>query len=53
MYPENGTGLMACYAAALPFFQATLTGDVLYSGVLFGIFALVQSRILTKNNVIA
>ncbi len=39
-YPATGSGLMACYAAALPFFQYTVTGDLVYSCILFGAFAL-------------
>jgi hypothetical protein len=42
MYPQNAAGLMACYAAGLPFLQTTLASDVLFSGVLFGVFALVE-----------
>lgn len=38
-YPTSGAGLVACYTAALPFFQYTLTGDLFYSGVLFGAYA--------------
>ena len=59
-YPRDLSGLLACYAAAVPFFQAdfpwslhafamlgdprygalgTLLGDVVFSGVLFGLHA--------------
>ncbi len=34
MYPHDGAGLLACYVAALPFFAATLVGDVLWTVVL-------------------
>lgn len=43
-YPQNMIGLMSCYAAGLPFFGNTLLGDLFYSGVLFGAFALLQAR---------
>lgn len=43
-YPQNLVGLMSCYAAGLPFFGNTLLGDLFYSGVLFGSFALMQAR---------
>jgi hypothetical protein len=43
-YPENFGGLMACYAAGIPFLQGTLLGDLFYSGVLFGAFALAQKQ---------
>lgn len=39
VYPPTGAGLAACYAAALPFLGRTLTADLLYSGVLFGLHA--------------
>lgn len=40
VYPHTWEGLLACYVAALPFFQNTLAGDILYSGLLFGVFKL-------------
>jgi hypothetical protein len=42
MYPPSLSGLAACYVAAIPFFQNTLTGDLFYSGLLFGGFALAE-----------
>lgn len=39
MYPASFTGLVACYAAALPFFQYTLAGDLFYTGLTFGSIA--------------
>ena len=41
-YPQTPGGLLACYVAALPFFQNTLLGDAVYTTVLFGGFALAQ-----------
>lgn len=41
MYTPDFTGLMTSYIAALPFLQYTLAGDLIYSGVLFGAYALV------------
>jgi len=35
-YPKTFPGLMACYAAGMPLFWNTLTGDVCYSALLFG-----------------
>lgn len=35
-YSQDLTGLMACYISAIPFFNYTVAGDLLYSGVLFG-----------------
>lgn len=45
MYPLSGSGLMASYAAGLPFYQyGSLPGTVLWSAVLFGGFALLSWR---------
>ena len=43
-YPMNSTGLIACYTAALPFFQNTLLGDLIYCGVLFGSFEFAKQK---------
>jgi hypothetical protein len=40
MYPKTGAGLMTCYAAGLPFFRHTLTSDLVFSAVMFGLPAL-------------
>ncbi len=42
IYPKTMAGLLACYAAAIPFFQNTLLGDAVYSTILFGGFALAE-----------
>lgn len=39
MYPRDAGGLLACYLAAIPFFKWQLAGDLLYSGALFGLAA--------------
>ena len=44
MYPLTWQGLIACYTAAIPFFRNTLEGDLLYTLVLFGGFALMEHR---------
>ncbi|MEK6565109.1 MAG: DUF6580 family putative transport protein [Bacteroidota bacterium] len=41
LYPKTLAGLIECYTLAIPFFRNTLFGDVLYTGLLFGIFELV------------
>ncbi len=43
-YPQNFGGLMTCYAAGIPFLKGTLLGNLFYSGVLFGTFALAQYK---------
>jgi hypothetical protein len=45
MYPLTGAGLAACFAAALPFFQNSLAGDLFYSALLFGGFALLERKV--------
>ncbi len=51
MYPRTFSGLMTCYAAAIPFFRNdlfgnfflnTIMGSVFYSAVLFGLYALIR-----------
>ena len=44
IYPDNFAGLMAAYAAGLPYFLNTIVGDLFYVGVLFGAFELVKQR---------
>lgn len=39
-YPSTIAGLVGCYTAAIPFFQYTVAGDLVYTGALFGTFAL-------------
>lgn len=39
-YEPSWNGLWHCYAAALPFFRYTLTGDLFFSAVLFSSYAL-------------
>jgi hypothetical protein len=43
-YPKNSVGFVACMTAAIPFFRNTLLGDLLFTGVFFGGFALLERR---------
>lgn len=45
MYPPTASGLAACYVAAIPFFQNTLAGDLIFSALLFGGFALLERHV--------
>lgn len=45
MYAMNWSGLISCYYNAIPFFRNTLAGDLVYSGVLFGAYALAAKAI--------
>jgi len=42
MYAHSVAGVVDCYVKAWPFFQKTLLGDLFYSALLFGGFALLQ-----------
>jgi hypothetical protein len=44
-YPKTLAGLAACYVAAIPFFQNTMAGDLFYSALLFGGFALLERAV--------
>src|SRR5258708_28864132 len=44
LYPRTLEGLIDCYVAAIPFFRNTLQGDILYTLILFGGFALLERR---------
>lgn len=39
-YSADLAGLLQCYSMALPFWGRTLAGDLLYSGAIFGLYAL-------------
>ena len=47
MYPQSFSGLVDCYIAAIPFFRNSITGDLFYVAVIFGLFEV--SKILIKN----
>jgi hypothetical protein len=41
MYAKSLVGLGTCYVAALPFFGATLAGDLFFTAAIFGLYTLV------------
>lgn len=43
-YEKTGTGLAACYTAAIPFFHQTLLSDLFFVGILFGVYHLVKMK---------
>lgn len=43
-YPKTAAGLAASYVAAIPFFRNTLTGDIIYSTLMFGGLWLLERR---------
>jgi hypothetical protein len=44
MYPATLSGLMTCYAAALPFFRNQIAADLLFTAVFFGVGAAIAHR---------
>lgn len=45
LYPKTGAGLVTCYTLAIPFFQNALLGDLFYTAVLFGTFAVIEKLV--------
>jgi hypothetical protein len=45
LYTLDASGLLNCYAAAIPFFDRTLASDLFYNAILFGGFYLLQLNI--------
>jgi hypothetical protein len=43
MYPKTFSGLMACYAAGVPFFRRAVEGDLLFTCGMFAIPVLLQA----------
>jgi len=41
---NSGTGLVNTYVLGIPFFGATMLGDLFYNGILFGAFYLAQLK---------
>ena len=52
-YAANLGGLVTCYIEALPFWGRTLAGDLLYSGAIFGLYALLSRRTASANAPVA
>ncbi len=44
LYPPTFDGLIACYAAALPFFRHTVLGDLAYTAAMFGSYHWLRQR---------
>jgi hypothetical protein len=42
-YPRTFAGLIACYTAAIPFFERGLASNLVFSAILFGVPALVMA----------
>ncbi|MCW9095497.1 MAG: hypothetical protein OQJ74_06625, partial [Ignavibacteriaceae bacterium] len=44
-YEKTGTGLAACFTAAIPFFHQTLLGDLFFVAIMFGLFEIIKVKI--------
>jgi hypothetical protein len=51
MYAVSFSGLLECYSLAVPFFRATILGDLAFSGALFGSYFLIEFLFPTKHEV--
>jgi hypothetical protein len=47
-YPRTAAGLASCYMSAIPFFGWTLASDILYTGILFGLYAWLSRTVATS-----
>lgn len=47
-YSQNFNGFVDCYVQALPFFRTSIIADLVYSGVLFGAYYLLQQTAVKK-----
>jgi len=43
MYAKTFEGLVLCYTMAIPFFQNTITGDLIWSGAIFGTYVALRN----------
>ena len=43
-YDMTGTGLIACYTAAIPFFHQTLLSDLMFVAILFGLYEIIKAK---------
>ncbi len=50
-YTQDAGGFIDCYVKALPFFRTSLAADLVYSGLLFGTYYLVNSFVARKQAV--
>lgn len=54
MYEKTFAGLVLCYTTAIPFFQNTIAGDMMWSGIVFGSYFALRHfsklRVLTEKN---
>lgn len=51
-YDKSPAGLLACYAAALPFLSRSIYGTLIYSAIFFEIAAAVERRSMGSNKLV-
>ena len=49
LYPQTAAGLATCYAAAIPMFRQTCTGDLSFAFMIFGSYAAVKTTLAYVN----
>jgi hypothetical protein len=49
LYAQDASGLVACYAAGLPFLKGTVAGNLIYSAVLFGLAEWTGAKIFNSS----
>jgi hypothetical protein len=52
-YPHTSAGLATCYIDAIPFFGWTLASDLLYTAVLFGLYAWLSRTVAARERLTA
>jgi hypothetical protein len=52
-YTYDGAGLLSTFLLGIPFLGGTILGDLVYSGVLFGAYSLIQHLVLSKERIVA
>jgi hypothetical protein len=50
-YAHTWTGLVSCYVSAIPFYPRTLLSDLLSTGILFGMHAVLSRTVNTRERV--
>jgi len=50
-YAHTWTGLVSCYVAAIPFYPRTLLSDLLSTGILFGMHAVLSRTVYPRERV--
>ncbi len=47
-YPRTVDGLLSCYVAAIPFFGRTLVSDLIFTAVMFGLYAWLSRTVAAR-----